>query len=239
VKDQRRRRVLFSQHLAVFDNFLKPDACRKVFAYCNEVRYQSVHEAGVQKVWRLHDGAPVEGPPSIYGFVKSEGRRKPAARSSPTGVDLLIEAIQEVGPQVTSIIGRAGKDWKHVTATPWIYPVGSALSLHRDGRIYSGAYAYFAHPKWELYWGGWLIALDPATRIAREGRSAEFWLRGEQENAAIANPGLGTVVLPKPNRIVFIHPACNHLISRVDPNAGTHARVSIAGFFGKKAMPAK
>ena len=37
----------------------------------------------------------------------------------------------------------------------------------------------------------------------------------------------------KPNRIVFLSPDAQHMLMRVDVNAGTSSRLSVAGFFHK------
>jgi len=122
-----------------------------------------------------------------------------------------------------------------MTLAPWVYPVGSGLSLHQDGGRYSGAYTFFVHPDWKLQWGGGLIVLDPATDLRKQNDESS-WLDDSEENSGIWEPGLGTVILPKPNRLVFLSPLAHHLMSRVDAAAGMRARVSIAGFFRKSAQ---
>ena len=206
---------------------------RELAAFCNAAEYQMVHRSKVRKVWRLHDGLPLQGQ-TVTWFPKGVARTAAAnAYPTRTPLDAFIEAVVGELPKVTGLVGHAGRDWTNLTVAPWVYPVGSALSLHQDGSRYSGAYTFFVHPYWNLYWGGWLTVLDPATRSPRDIDPDRPWLDDASEDASIWNPGLGTVILPKPNRLVFMGPEAQHLISRVDANAGMKPRVSIAGFFRK------
>jgi Rps23 Pro-64 3,4-dihydroxylase Tpa1-like proline 4-hydroxylase len=142
------------------------------------------------------------------------------------------------------VVGRPVRDGQEATLGPWIYPQDSGLSLHQDtgrapvGQYFTGSYTYYVNRTWNLHWGGWLMLLDPAeaTPTATVGGFGVSppWLADDLERAWVDGPGIATAVLPAPNRIVFISPAVRHLITRVDRNAGQHARVSLAGFFVHK-----
>lgn len=127
-------------------------------------------------------------------------------------------------------------DWKRVSAAPWVYPMGSGLSLHADSQRYSGSYVFFLHPRWGLHWGGYLMIFNPAryavspTTPYSEGFVLP-WLSDDVETRTFADPGLAVSVFPKPNRLVLISRNAYHMVSRVDVNAGQNPRVSIAGFF--------
>jgi Rps23 Pro-64 3,4-dihydroxylase Tpa1-like proline 4-hydroxylase len=203
-----------------------------------------VHGHGWRKAWRINDGYPLQGG-TVYAAPDNLLQAGPQRARYPTGtdMDLFIEQIFCVLPEVEKIIGSMGGDWFAFTASPWIYPRGTALSLHQDGHHYSGAFTYFAHSHWNVNWGGYLLVLDPQTRrpSATETPAETHlgWLDETVENRRVWDPGLARCIFPKPNRLVFISPDAEHLLSRVDANAGNHSRLSIAGFFHrpKRDMP--
>ena len=139
---------------------------------------------------------------------------------------------------------KFSKTWKCFSISSFIYPAHTGLSLHKDGRqIYSGAYTFFLSPFWDIHWGGLLIVLDPATKLADEqikvhGQAtasfANVWLDRDRENPHVYTPGLGHVVLPKRNRMVFINPDCLHMVTHVNEHAGDHVRMALSGFFHAK-----
>jgi hypothetical protein len=80
-----------------------------------------------------------------------------------------------------------------------------------------------------------LLVLDPQTaqrNTAMQELSPPF-LGDEEETARAFSPGLAVTVLAKPNRIVFLSPNAQHMMTRVDVNAGTSPRLSVSGFFHK------
>jgi Rps23 Pro-64 3,4-dihydroxylase Tpa1-like proline 4-hydroxylase len=79
------------------------------------------------------------------------------------------------------------------------------------------------------------MVLDPRTTRRGPGELSPAFLTDDQETQRAFDPGLAQTVLPKPNRIVFISPTAQHLLTRVDVNAGQTARLSVAGFFHKQA----
>lgn len=229
----RPRKVFQSGQVMVYDDFLPPDTFRDLFSFCNASDFEIVHRTRWRKVWRLHDGLPLQGGTFYYQAApRDPGSGEPAY---PTGtvMDEFVERTIAVLPEARKLVGSPGRDWRAMSVAPWIYPVGSGLSLHCDGSRYSGAYTFFLHPQWNLYWGGLLLVLDPRTKIKSPAALSPLWLNDDAENDSVWDPGLAFGILPRPNRMVFIGPEAAHLISKVDANAGLQARISIAGFFVK------
>ena len=50
-------------------------------------------------------------------------------------------------------------------------------------------------------------------------------------SAELLKCGIGTFIMPKPNRLVLLGGGNYHMISKVDPAAGDHPRFTISGFF--------
>jgi Rps23 Pro-64 3,4-dihydroxylase Tpa1-like proline 4-hydroxylase len=235
-----RRLVFESDQVAVFDDFLDRSVFLKVLGYCGGDQYQAVHTHGWRKAWRINDGSPLQGGTVCAGSSELLQEASPRTRY-PIGadIDLFIEQLLSVLPEVQKIVGSQGHDWSTFTASTWIYPAGSSLSLHQDGYRYSGAFAYFAHRSWNIHWGGCLLVLDPKTSKVDSGSetaadSSLAWLDDTIENNRLWDPGLAQCIFPKPNRLVFISPHAEHLLSRVDSNSGHRARISISGFFQRR-----
>lgn len=228
------RLVLQTNQVIVFDDLLPQDKVDALLEYASKSSYQTVHARGVRKVWRLGDGSPLQGKTVYFHATSTYGQEETPVYPTGTVMDWFIERFLELLPRCERMVGEKGIDWRNITFGPWVYPVGTALSLHKDGTRYTGAYTYFLHPSWNIHWGGQLIVLDPRTGMRDKKRSnipGLSWLSDEIENARVWDPGLGLCILPKPNRMVIISPRAHHLITRVDANAGQHPRISIAGFF--------
>lgn len=228
-----------SNQVIVIDDFLDNESFHRVLDFCGRAEYRGVHAQNWHKVWRINDGHPLQ---STTVFCQPD----PVNRAEddkqilfPTGseLDLFLERMLAVLPVGERLVGKAGDDWIDFTAAPWVYPRGSALSLHQDGFDYTGAYTFFAHREWNIHWGGYLLVLDPATKpfdyYGVLGAHAA-WIEDGTETQRTLTPGFAQCIFPKPNRLVFIAPEAQHLLSRVDDNAGLHPRISIAGFFRKR-----
>jgi Rps23 Pro-64 3,4-dihydroxylase Tpa1-like proline 4-hydroxylase len=88
---------------------------------------------------------------------------------------------------------------------------------------------YFLHPEWRLHWGGLLLVLDDETEgedPATEGIVCP-WLLDDDENRRVWSPGYGRVILPKPNRMVFLSREAQHSVTAVTQGV----RLSVGGFF--------
>jgi Rps23 Pro-64 3,4-dihydroxylase Tpa1-like proline 4-hydroxylase len=60
-------------------------------------------------------------------------------------------------------------------------------------------------------------------------------LDGQVNRAIAAEHGLGRCIFPKKNRIVFLAPDAQHLVTGVLAEAGDNVRMSLDGFFHRLA----
>jgi hypothetical protein len=238
------RKTLETEQVIVYDDFLAPHLFEKAQAWALHQDYQHINTTGqISKVWRLHDGFPLRGMGTAY-YVAGALRDDTKAGAYPcnTAFDFLIEQIMRTLPEVKHLVGSGPGDWNHFSVSSFLYPRGTGLSLHKDGRgTYSGAYTYFLTPVWNIHWGGLLMVLDKRTVVpdhyvdihGRGNTWKPIWIDQEFELALSYEPGLAISILPLPNRIVFIDPDCHHMITTVTPAAGDHVRAAWSGFFVK------
>ena len=139
-------------------------------------------------------------------------------------------------------IGKRGVQWDEFSATSWIYPPGTGLAMHTDGvNVYAGAYVYFLNNTWRSHWGGLLIVMNSAVNqyVEKHERAEDgmLWYRrrwlheNRLESLLMEGGGLGRVVFPKANRIVFLGNKAYHMVTRINEEAGDVVRLSLAGFF--------
>lgn len=201
------------EHVLVIDDFLSPTEFEGVYRFVQAQRYRRVHDDGWQTVWALHDGEPW-GSDAVYAGGPLPRGRVAAVPLHPyptgTGVDRLIEEIALQAGRLEPWIGSQGRDWAGFSARAFLYPVGVGLDWHQDRASSSGAFAYYAHPRWHSQWGGELLV---------------------SHHDGHADAGLGDYIAPRPNRLVIVGAGALHRINPVHPAAGSHVRCSIAGFF--------
>lgn len=231
------REVLRSANLAVYDNVLSPAELRELLHWAERLEYESVHKVKWTNVWRMHDGAPLRGPTGFFLRSADNAGSKSGPLSDPRGkLQPLSDRQGKLQPFVSKLRRIALEScpdilgsWASFSVTPWIYPAGSGLSLHRDSYPYKGSFTFYFHPEWKLHWGGWLLSL--AEQRGEFGELNISVFDDSREADLVASEGYGRWILPKPNRLVMIAPHTRHLISRVDQNAGSCLRLSLAGFF--------
>ena len=129
------------------------------------------------------------------------------------------------------------------------YMAGSELSWHRDSGVLGG-YTFYCHREWSHLWGGNLLIADPQTNFEgirvskkplpetdlRDSFGKLYKARGvtfdhDLERECILEPGYGSYIMPKPNRLVLISNKVFHKVERIDQAAGNNSRVSLTGFF--------
>ena len=215
--------VLERSDAIVIDDVLPAAAFKALANHLAAVEYRSVHAGRWDKAWRLSGGEPLRGLPV---FLDPSGRFHGEAPVYPTATpfDALVEAVHGVAGEHPSIVGVERRDWLSLFLSPWLYPVGSGLDFHRDGGRYSGSFTFFLNASWRLDWGGLLLLGDEQVPV-EPPQSA--W--GANVSGGAASDGI--YVCPRPNRLALIGPRCGHMITRVDRNAGTQVRASVAGFF--------
>ena len=227
--------TLSNHQLRIYDDFLPHDLLGALLEHANGDEYEMVHQEVWRKVWRLGDGLPLQGTmtyhrkdPALY--EPNEKTRYPT--NGP--LDPFLDAVSDTAEGTEELLGKRGSDWTSIAVSPWVYPAGSGLSLHRDHYNATGSFTYFVHRQWNFHWGGQLLVLDPQTGRNADPDDSPFspaFLSDDDENEIISDPGLATCILPKPNRMVIITGTAYHLITRVNANAGDRARVAFAGFF--------
>jgi Rps23 Pro-64 3,4-dihydroxylase Tpa1-like proline 4-hydroxylase len=224
-----------AEEFAIYDEFLSLEELSALRRYANSSTYHSVHEKGVRKVWRLHDGSPLLGATS---YLSADAELAVDDATNP--IQVFLARLNEVIDANTGLLGERSTHWEKVSAAPWIYPAGTGLSLHADRTRYTGSYTFFLHRQWGLHWGGYLMIFNPTEYCGRP--AARYvngfelpWLSDEAETKEFEHPGLAISVFAKPNRLVLIAPTAYHMVTRVDSNAGQNARISVAGFFHKSS----
>ncbi len=247
---------------AVYDDVFPAPEFDRIWQYVQRENYQWVHHQMWLKAWRLGDGAPLAGPVIFSNETTARVANNCPDRDPlpeglvrnlvfPTGrhIDGLIEAIHGHSDDWTDLIGRRDREWVGFTLRAFLYPQGAGLSWHLDLGRYSGAYIYYAHPRWNVNWGGELMvaddpaqeaggsALDPhdpaTSSIYQPDKTQRFGqhLDNAWENEKLMDVGTGRYILPKPNRLVIVALGCAHCINPVSQAAGDNSRATITGFF--------
>jgi len=205
----------------IFDDVLPVDVFAALRRYVNDLRFVSAHSGSRHKVWRLRDGEPLVG----QNYRSAPG---PQARMSEfvdhPALAHLLDEVDDRSRAVGLITTPSG-----FTSASWVYPDGAALAPHVDGpNYYAGSYTFYLHAHWHVCSGGLLIAFDPATQSKRPEEPGLLFTDGNEiEARRLGVPGYGTVIAPRPNRLVFMSSRTEHMITPVMGGP----RVSIAGFF--------
>ena len=252
------KETLRSEHFTVYDDVLGDEEFKSVYRWMQLEKYEGVHRKGWRKVFKLHDGEPLTGTTVLADAADDEllGQHfegtPPPSYPTQTGLDRIIEVVRGLLPEVKPLIGTMGADWKTFSARAWLYPANTGLSWHSDGTSYAGAYVWYGHQEWNCQWGGELMVGHESTHgrdlsnghvpivttkdgqitgIKQEPLGSHIDNRVEDE--VLSEVGLGTYIMPKPNRLVVLGGATPHRISPVHPAAGDNIRCSVAGFFLK------
>lgn len=237
------RKTFENEHCIIFDDFLPEDVYQHIYGYSCDANYEHINSQGhVARAWRIRDGFPLRSTLNMFCYA-DDAKRPDESWCFPTNtpLDLFASWMNSALPYAERLVGKGGQDWDRYSVTSWLYPSGTALSLHDDGAgIYSGAYAYFINPVWDIHWGGLLLLLDPkGSQSLQDHKKTQNpnafyrrkWLEPELELDHLWDPGMARCIFPKRNRLVFIHNEAYHLVTQVNAGAGTHVRQSLAGFF--------
>jgi len=237
------RLVKKNSQFCVFDNFLSPEMFKLVLNYIQDENYQSVHAKRWDKLFRLSDGPPLKGSAVFSDRCEGMDRIEHKVYPTKTGIDILIEHLLSHAEEFTEWIGRKRIDWEIFTAKAFLFPQGTSLSWHDDGMGKTGSYIFYAHPDWNVQWGGELFVADEAVKNIKEppvdvigsptGKVVGQHFDNTYENQKLLEVSVGHYVIPKPNQLVILAAGNPHMINRVSPAAGNHVRCSISGFFLK------
>ena len=228
-------------HFLVVDDFLSPRDFEHVWSFFHQEPFRAVQADRWIKAFRLSDGQPLWG--DVYTSQPAHSSRTSVSTAFPsgTGIDALIQGILDHLPLFADYIGREGQDWSYFFCRPYLYPAGTGLSWHSDGREdVAGAYVYYAHPKWRAHWGAELL-IDGSGFYDFEYPEHELYdgskerlglhLDARPMSDAVMKRAAGHYILPSPNRFVLLRRGVLHRLNPVHPNAGDQLRASITGFF--------
>lgn len=231
------------EQFLVLDDLLPEDQFVALWRHFQTLAFQTINPGARLSPWLPTDGRPLTTK-TVVAWVDPSAAL-PAARQScyptHTPLDFFLEYLLSDVPRLQRWVGTAIAEWVALSTAGWIYPAGSALSWHTDSVVYTGAYAFYLHPRWDAHWGGELVVAHPSARHQRgpmaDLTSKQPALEGMGRfdrsplDARVAEVGIGHHILPKPNRLVVIAGGHPHCIARVDNNAGSNLRASLSGFF--------
>lgn len=241
----------------VYDDVLSEKDFRTVWQYVQLESYVPVHQGEWVKVWRISDGVPLaattgvlyQNPKAIASAPVGTDVMRERVYPTHTGLDRLLETLVGHLDPLAGLIGKLGVDFENISARSYLYPEGTGLSWHEDAVGYSGGYVFYAHPEWNVQWGGELLVADESARpqdsesdrvvmLTRQESGLRLtkvrippFLNNASQNAALGERGIGCYIAPKPNRLVVITAGNSHMINKVSAAAGDHVRCTISGFF--------
>jgi hypothetical protein len=235
-----------NEFFTVVDDLLPSALSDKLWNFLQVQPFRRVESLGLRGHWLIEDDSALRGPTVGWGHHWDT--------KFPTGspMDDVINAILGHGELIAPSVGRHESDWAAFSATLSVYGVGQGLVWHRDSEDNTGSYIYYAHPEWNVEWGGELYlahTLDiprehgvyfHRLRPSEQLPSPPPWLPhldNDDASALLLERGFGSYVFPKPNRLVAIRGGTPHAIAKVRSSAGTHVRASVGGFFKKVGVP--
>ncbi len=240
-----------SKRFLVYDHVLAEQAQKQLWTFCQMASYDSVHRHGWKKVWRIEDGDVLQGPSfEFQRDAKEKMCETSGIEGAPDALSALMEVVFAQALKNEQLVGVYGDAWRRLSAQLYLYPMGTGLSWHGDSSVYSGAFTYYAHPEWNIDWGGELLISETMSTEVRKHAQKVALLDGSDENRnglelvdvgpalnndaqnkALGERGCGDFIMPKRNRLVLLKGGVLHKINPVSVAAGNHARSSISGFF--------
>ncbi|HBD9446786.1 TPA: 2OG-Fe(II) oxygenase [Legionella pneumophila] len=231
--------VFNNEVLAVIDDFLEQTSFEKIWNFIQTEKFKFVHSSKWVNAFSLEDGSPLWGNVTI-SHPRPEACTTEQIYPTNTTIDLFINELIARSSDYSHLIGLKDRDWDFFYARPYLYPRGSGLSWHTDGKYkISGAYVYYCHPNWDINWGAELL-INPSPQldfdypevplISNKKKKVGYHLNSAALNK-YADDGIGYYIVPKPNRLVIFKNNILHCIKKVENAAGNHVRASITGFF--------
>lgn len=222
----------------VLDDVLPPEPLEALWHAVRNAAYEPAHTGTPGSPWRPTDGQPLRAVQNAAAWVADPPTGSALGRTlvHPTGspLDPVLDVVLAARDRLTPWVGEAGEDWRVVSACPFMYPQGAALSLHTDAgnQQHTGAYTFYVHPTWSVEWGGELLVYPgnaAAEEVYETTRSPRF--RPGAWDEILDHPDGGRFFVPKRNRMVVVRGGTPHKVARVDPSAGYNMRASVNGFF--------
>ena len=158
--------VMFgNDQFMVIDDFLPTDQFEQLWRWFHVAPFFPNDVRGLHGAWRLDDGRVMRGPDVYYGKVADKvaaANEGAFAHPTGTGLDLMLEHFSRNGEVYEPLVGKEGRDWRTLAAAPRLYERGSSLYWHRDTpAVVTGSCTYYAHPEWNIQWGGELFIAHP------------------------------------------------------------------------------
>jgi hypothetical protein len=233
--------VFRNRQFAVFDNVVPTHEFTLLWHYIQYEDFRFVHQSEWQKIYRLSDGFPLEGPGVISEESSNIHISELSVFPTNTAIDILISLLKRESSRFEEWIGVMGTHWTVLTARSFLFPQGAGLSWHRDQKGRTGSYTFYAHPCWNVQWAGELLVADESVKNLEypriqlygvdEPKVVGAHLENAFENEKLLDVGVGHYIFPKPNRLVIMAAGNLHRISKASPAAGDNVRCSISGFF--------
>jgi hypothetical protein len=239
-----------SGQFVVLDDFLDSEDYQQVWRWFQVAPFFPNDVRGLHGAWRLDDGRVFRGPDVYYGEVAqqvAEAHEGAFAHPTGTALDLLIHQFTRHEQHYEKLVGREGGDWRTIAMAPRLYERNSSLYWHRDTpSVVTGSVTYYAHPEWNIQWGGELFIahpsalsipdrcgpsmIEPKEVMGRGMVQLSGHLDNSEVNNALMEAGMGYYVMPKPNRLVVMKTGNPHMITAVKAAAGDHVRASVTMF---------
>jgi hypothetical protein len=182
------------------------------------------------RVWHPLSGMSLLTGPKSFGETGKPGPRYPTA----TPYDHFFRAVERHQSLIADFLGIDVARVRYIMAA-YLYRAGWGLPWHEDigeGNEYVGAFSYYLHREWRGNWGGELMILnDERLHATDAGIDLAFSQGTGLRTPSHVEGGIGTFILPKPNRIVVMRPKVLHAVNSVSALAGENMRFSLAGFF--------
>lgn len=227
------------QNFCIVDDFLSEKDHNLVWNYIQTEEFRHVRDPRWDKAFRLQDGNPLRGP--AYLSHKNNMDEKRSFYPTGKGIDIIFKNVLDNMSKISEWVGEKDIDWAFFFSRAYIYQINQGLSWHRDNNYNAtGAYVYYAHPKWNSQWSGELLINpnidrnvdNPTLEVYGEGiKRKGSHLDNSYENKLLSDKAFGYFVHPKPNRMVIIRSGVYHTIKKIDPSAGDNVRAIIQGFF--------
>jgi Rps23 Pro-64 3,4-dihydroxylase Tpa1-like proline 4-hydroxylase len=233
------RETFRNTQVLVLDDFLPKEEFDALRAYLQLEDYDWIRSNDWDRVWRITDGDSLKGP-EIYSHDLGLNKHH---YPSGSGMDMFLERILKAKEIFAPWVGVFSKEWRAVTAQPFLFPQGTRLSWHGDPPdLITGGYVFYVHDQWNIQWGGELFIEEEAasedmapTSSEEKARIQQLMLRQSMDNSylneVLSDPGMGRFFMPIPNRVILFTAGTRHMVNRVDPNAGDTARHTISGSF--------
>jgi hypothetical protein len=229
-----------NSQFVIYDDVLPAPEFQRFWQMFSNASFQSVHARGVSGYYRPTDGNPFIGPSIAWthadpASLLPDGVRVEAlpVRFHPTGepYDAVFEVLDRVLAEHPDLVGVKGVDWVGALTRLQAYPVGSSIAWHTDDTDVTGSFIFYAHPAWDVHWGGELFIADAATRHGLTRQVATHAFDSRFDTEVLMRTGVGHYVMPRPNRLVVLGEGNPHKVEKVAPAAGNHVRGSFSGFF--------